>query len=128
VDGAYSQEIPLSDVVAVAELEPNLLKIRTKTSVFTFDGQNLIENPRFTDFVDLSPTLRLGYIDKNDRQKLALGNFGTDVSVLVLLDRSTGTSTLLRKDISLETLFLKDDTPVFLDANGKIFSLNFSSL
>jgi hypothetical protein len=75
----------------------SLWHIRTETGSYTTRNNILIEDIRFTDAIDLTPQIRLGYIDKNDTAKLSIGNFSLGQSVLVRLDRTTGESTIVRK-------------------------------
>jgi hypothetical protein len=71
--------------------------IRTSTGSWVTDGQKETEDIRFTDAIDLTPDIRLGYIDKNDTTKLSIGNFAQGQSVLVRLDRTTGESRVIRE-------------------------------
>ncbi len=75
----------------------SLWHTRTDTGSYTTRNNVLIEDIRFTDAIDLSPDIRLGYIDRDDTAKLSLGNFPLGQSVLLRLDRTTGESTIVRK-------------------------------
>ena len=70
---------------------------RTETGSLVAMGENETEDIRFTDAIDLTPEIRLGYIDQKDTAKLSLGNFSLGQSVLIRLDRTTGESVVVRK-------------------------------
>ncbi len=75
--------------------------MRTETGSFVIDSDKITEDIRFTDAIDLTPEIRLGYIDKNDTAKLSIGNFVPNQSVLVRLDRTTGEGVTVRKGIDI---------------------------
>ena len=49
-------------------------KVRTQDRVYENIGQDWEKNMRFTDYIDLTPYDRLGYIDASDSEHLSLGN------------------------------------------------------
>ena len=64
-------------------------KIRTSSGSYELSGERLIEDIRFSDSIDISPQIRLGYIDRDDTTKLKLANLPLGESLLIRLDRST---------------------------------------
>ncbi len=76
---------------------PEGMKVRTKNNVYFQSQENWIENPRFTDYIDISPRYRIGYIASNDSEKLELSNYPKGESVLVRVDRETGVSTVITR-------------------------------
>jgi hypothetical protein len=98
-------------------------KIKTKDSIYTYTDWILTENPRFTDFVDISSEYRVGYIDKNDKKRRMLANLTDDSSFLVLLDRYSGNATYKKITESLQTCFLEANNPVCRASDGNRFLL-----
>jgi hypothetical protein len=64
-------------------------KILTSSGSHELVGERLIEDIRFSDSIDISPEIRLGYIDKKDTSKLRLANLPLGQSLLIRLDRTT---------------------------------------
>ncbi len=54
-------------------------------------------NTRFTDWLDISDRVRIGYISADDTKKLQLSNMNLGQSVLILLDRYTGQSSIIQQ-------------------------------
>jgi hypothetical protein len=86
----------LIDPVSILRIETGY-KVTTRTGVWTSDGDAWTENPRYSDYLDISPTERIGYIRSTDTARLSIANLPSGVSVLSLLDRSTGRSIPLRQ-------------------------------
>ncbi len=101
----------------------NEWKIRTSTGSFSLRWDRLLDDIRFTDSIDISPQVRIGYIDKSDTLKLSLGNFPSATSVLVRLNRATGESVVLRKWFDIRALFFYKNEPVYMDDLGNIYSI-----
>ena len=116
--------IPFSqdDILSVSVLGDEW-KIKTKNSIYTSTDGILTENPRFTDFVDISSQYRVGYIDKNDKKRINLSNLTDDSSFLVLLDRYSGNATYKKIIESLKTCFLEENNPVCIGSDGNRFLL-----
>ncbi len=125
LDGLTRIEIPRLWIQTVVPLE-RWWKIATSSWVFLFDDGVLSANPRFTDFLDITPTDRIGYIASTDTEKLQLWNFQPGISVLVRLNRSTGEVSILEQGIDIAYLYFLDGIPVFSDSTGKVYSLKFS--
>lgn len=98
-------------------------RVRTSQKVYDIISWKAVENIRFTDYIDLSPEVRIGYIDASDVTKLALSNFPPNISVLVRLDRRDGNTTVLRTGIDIKTLFLYQGAPAYLDNSDRIFTI-----
>jgi hypothetical protein len=101
----------------------NIWKMQTQWGVYIFDGEGMQENPRFTDFLDISPSKRLGYIAANDTNRLSLSNFAPWESVLVLLDRTNGQNYVIKRWVDIQTLFLEWSMPVYVDSSGKVWEI-----
>lgn len=97
--------------------------VATQSWLYEFVSDSWRKNPRFTQYVDLSEKYRLGYIDEKDQQKLQLSNFPTNQSLLILLDRSTGKSEVVRKWISLQGFFTKNEKKYLLDTWRKYYEI-----
>ena len=97
----FTRDITLQSVGNISEIgntsSGSTWHLRTETGSFTAHGDEYNEDIRFTDAIDLTPEIRLGYIDKNDTTKLSIGNFAIGNSVLVRLDRETGESRVVRE-------------------------------
>ncbi len=101
----------------------DIWKFQTSSWVYTYDGEELQENPRFTDFLDISPSIRLWYIDKDDTSRLSLSNFPSGESVLISLDRTTGKSYVVKKGLGIRTLFFHGATPAYIDPSENIWDI-----
>jgi hypothetical protein len=95
--------------------------VRTSSGSFVLQWEDLIEDIRFTDAIDLDHDTRLGYIDATDSKKLSLGNFPLGQSVLIRLNRITGESVVLRKGIDVRVFIQYDQHPAYMDSIGNIF-------
>lgn len=74
-----------------------------------------MKNPRFTDYIDISPSLRIGYIAASDTEKLTLQNLKNDTSYIVSLDRDTGISKVLKTGMTIQGFLFHEEKPAFLD-------------
>lgn len=98
-------------------------RILTSSGTFELKWDRLVQDIRFTNSIDISPQIRIGYIDKRDTTKLSLGNFPLTDSLLIRLDRVTGQSIVLRRGIDIRTLFYYDGVPAYIDLSGKIYTI-----
>ena len=96
---------------------------RTGTGSWVLDWEKKMEDIRFTDAIDLTPDIRLWYIDKNDTAKLSIGNFATGNSVLVRLDRTTGESRVVREWLDIRALLLYRGRPAYVDSMGQVYEI-----
>lgn len=113
--------------IAVVGLQDSW-KIQTQSGVYLYNPDLWVqENPRFTDFLDISPSKRLWYIAANDSLKLSLSNFPAGESVLVLLDRTNGKSYVVKKGVSIRSLYFEWDTPVYVDSAGKVWKIELNN-
>ena len=94
-DLSGEQEITTPSARISSVVSGNLWKILTSSGSYELSGDRIIEDIRFSDSIDISPQIRLGYIDKNDTTKLALANLPLGESLVIRLDRSTGESTIV---------------------------------
>lgn len=69
--------------------------VTTEHGSYSYSDGVWLENPRFTSFIDLDTTTRLGYIDKTDTDKRLLSNISTKESLLFLIDRTTGKADII---------------------------------
>ena len=97
--------------------------IRTSSGSYIDEWDSLSEDIRFTDAIDLTPDIRLGYIDANDTIKLSLGNFSFGQSVLVRLDRTTGESRVVRQWVDIGALLLYRGRPAYSSSVWDIFTI-----
>jgi hypothetical protein len=97
--------------------------IHTETGSYIGDGEKEIEDIRFTDAIDLTPDIRLGYIDQKDTTKVSIGNFPQGQSVLIRLDRTTGESRVVRRGLSIGALFLYNNRPAYMNPEGDIYTI-----
>ena len=86
-----------------------------------------LENPRFTSFIDLDATTRLGYIDKTDTNKRLLSNISSKESLLFLIDRTTGKSDIISEWEDIDAFIYEDGLPAYIDTEGNIFILSLTS-
>lgn len=114
MDGRKSIIFPYNETVTLVNSD-NFWKIRTKKNVYTFENGDWRKNPRFTDYIDISPSLRIGYIAASDTEKIALQNLKQDTSYIISLDRDTGTSKILKTGITIQGFFFHEGKPAFLD-------------
>lgn len=109
---------------SLVQFDTMIWKIQTASWAYLYDGDSIIQNPRFTDFLDISSTIRIGYIDQTDKKRLELSNFPLNESVLVFLNRGTGDNYVLKKGISIKTLYFDLDwSPVYMDWAGKTWEI-----
>lgn len=73
--------LPIDEIVAIRGGVK--LNIRTRTAVYDIKSGIPEENIRFSDYIDISPEIRIGYIDKSDTKKLSLSNYEPGKSVIV---------------------------------------------
>lgn len=98
-------------------------KIRTENGVYTDQNGNWKKNPRFSDYIDVSDTLRIGYIDVSDTDMLSLQGFPSDRSVLVYLDRTTNTAFLLKNGLDILGFTSLQGEKALVTKDGKIYTL-----
>ncbi len=119
----FSEEVELpaglSEIVSIAK-EGNTWKVQTPTTVYESVWNEWRENIRFSDFLDISRTKRIGYIRGEDTKKLSLGNFPLGQGVLILLDRSTGESYTLETGVKIQSLIMTENWPAMMDEDGTI--------
>jgi hypothetical protein len=97
LDGIYSTIFPYNELIEAVTLDKNIWKIKTNNSLYEKISDIWRENPRFTDYTDLSSRYRIGYIDATDSEKLSLGNFPLGISVFVLIDRTSTDMRIIKK-------------------------------
>jgi hypothetical protein len=69
--------------------------VTTEHGSYSYSDGVWLENPRFTSFIDLDATKRLGYIDKTDTGRRLLSNISSKESVIFLVDRTTGKADII---------------------------------
>ena len=123
----FTRDITLQSVGNISEIgnisSGSTWHIRTETGSWISDGDEYNEDIRFTDAIDLTPEIRLGYIDKNDTTKLSIGNFALGNSVLVRLDRETGESRVVREWLDIRALLLYRGRPAYVDTTGQVYEI-----
>ncbi|MBC7503907.1 hypothetical protein H7169_02965 [Candidatus Gracilibacteria bacterium] len=113
--------IPDRPIISVVPGTP--WKILTSSGSYELSGERLIEDIRFSDSIDISPQIRLGYIDKKDSAKLTLANLPLGQSLLIRLDRRTGESIIVDSGIDMVTFFRYRDRPSYIDSSGNVHSI-----
>lgn len=110
---------------SVVELQDGW-KIQTQSGVYFYDSDVWAEeNPRFSDFLDISPSKRLWYIAADDTNRLGLSNFAPWESVLVLLNRTNGQNYVVKRWLNIRTLYFDWTTPVYMDTSGRVWEISF---
>ncbi len=96
-----SMNFPFPDDIEMID-HTDAWKVQTDRSVYTFDGNAWAKNTRFSDFIDIDPVYRMGYIRADDTDKKSLGNYKQNGGIFVLLDRMNGSSQVVaeNKDIT----------------------------
>lgn len=102
---------------------PEGIKVRTETGVLSQVDENWIENPRFTDYIDLNARYRIGYIAKTDTEKLELSNYPKGESVLIRVDREIGTSSVIARGLSITAFAQLDGVFSYIDDTGDIWKI-----
>lgn len=93
LDGTLSVSFPFPDAVEIVQNISNTWKVLTRDGVMTLSSLGWEKNPRFRDYIDISPEYRLGYLSKDDKEKKSLQNIDSAESLFLLLDRK---STIVR--------------------------------
>lgn len=119
LDGQDSRVFDIPEKIQIVDLSWNS-RVLTVDGVYELIAGKWKKNPRFTDYIDLSPTRRLGYIDKNDILKLSLQNLSPWVSVIQLIERDTGKSTIIKIGLDIQWFVHVDGKVGFLDMDGNI--------
>ncbi len=114
----YSENIEIVD-------SADSWKVTTKQNVYTLEGDRWRENPRFTDYIDISPSTRIGYIDAKDRDKLILQNLPQGIPVIISVNRFTGKSEIMKTGLSIMGFFTLDGAPTILLPDGTFGALKF---
>lgn len=96
-------------------------KILTDSWVFLVKDVSFEQNARFTDWIDWGSRYRIWYIDKIDTHKLELSDYPLWQSILLLFDRDTNTTRILRTWIHIKFLFYIGDTPAFVDGDNALW-------
>lgn len=71
-------------------------KIRMGDTLYEYRMNTWQKSIRFTDFIDLSPRWRIGYIGATDSEKRSIRNITSSESQILLLDRKNGREKTLR--------------------------------
>jgi hypothetical protein len=79
------------------EYKNDIWKIKTERALYEKINDTWQENPRFTDYIDISRRYRIGYIDASDTVKLSLSNLPPGISVFILLDRTSTDTKIIKK-------------------------------
>jgi hypothetical protein len=122
LDGEKAQIFPSGERVEIVTFDPvrPSWKVRTESSLYIFEYGRWSKNPRFTDYIDISPRYRLGYIDVRDRAKLVLQSLPTDAPVFLLLDRESNKASTLKSGVISSGLYFLDGHVVTLSPQGAI--------
>ncbi len=122
IDLSHEKEISIiPNIISIVPGE--IWKIQTNTGTMELKWDTFISDIRFTNSIDLSPQIRIGYIDKKDTKKLSIANLPANESVLIRLDRTTGSSVVLRRNIDIRILFFYGGKPAYVDISGNIYTI-----
>lgn len=102
---------------------PDGMKVRTKNNVYLESQEGWVQNPRFTDYVDIGSRYRIGYIAQSDTEKLELSNYPKGESVLIRVDRETGTSNIIARGLSIAAFAQLDGVFSYIDDAGDIWKI-----
>lgn len=121
-----SMNFPFSEPIKMVD-HTDLWKVTTDRSVYTFDGNTWTKNPRFSDFIDLDQTHRIGYIRASDVDKKSLGNYKQNGGIFVLLDRTDGSSQVVAENKDIIGFFSFGWFPVYLDtSSGDVYKVSIT--
>ena len=124
VDSSSEKQVSFdSDISIKGVVSGKNWSFRTQTGSWILSWNRVMEDIRFTDSIDISPSIRLGYIGRYDSQKLSLGNFPTGESLLIRLDRTTWDSSIVRRWVDINMFFYYKNMPSYIDEQGNIFSI-----
>lgn len=115
--------VPHIDTILLARKENTSLILTTKRGSMERVHTEFRGNPRYTDWIDLDTRYRLGYIDASDSTKLSLQNYPPNTGILILLDRSTGVSSILRTPFDMMGFMRLGDGIGFIDKTGQKFTI-----
>lgn len=125
LDGSISANFPYSEDVKIIQYSDNTWKILTTNWVFIQSSFGWEENPRFRDYIDLSPQYRLGYLAAADREKKSLQNIESSESLLLLLDRKSTTIHTLEKGREIVGFIFYENVPAYIDSAGDIWKITY---
>lgn len=128
LDGRDTIDFPSLSPPTIIEKTWDEWKVRTQDGVYTSLGNGWKKNPRFTDYIDISPRYRIGYIDRNDSAKLELQNLALQGSVFVLIDRDDPASHLLLRGKDILGFITLDRAPHVLLPDGTLELLQIDLL
>jgi hypothetical protein len=114
---------PNSERIITIVYDSNTWKVQTEKNLYELVNGIWKINPRFTDYIDIDSRYRLGYIKKSQSEKLKLQNFSQSNSIMVLLDRTKNTTTLMKKWIEIVGFLRYNEEPAFLDTEWEIYRL-----
>ena len=115
----YAEDIQLVDHTGV-------WRVVTDRSVFTFEWDAWVKNPRFSDFIDIDSDYRIGYISEYDTMKKELGNFTQKWGIFLLLDRRNAGIQVLSENKNIIGFLYSENVPAYLDQNGDIYKLSIT--
>lgn len=110
---------------SVVKLVNGTWKFRTNTWVYILQNKSLQLNPRFSDFLDISDTERIWYIWSYDTERLKLSNFPESQSILIFLNRKTGESYVLKRNIDIKALFFYEWKPAYVDSFWRVWYVDY---
>lgn len=122
LDMQFQREIPVTNVTWYVRSD-NEEKIYTQSWTISLFWNKYVPNPRFTDWIDISWDMRIGYIASDDIDRLSLSNIVPRQSVLVSVDRRTWESLIIQRWLDIDMLMYIDSVPVYVDQEGKIWKI-----
>ena len=124
IDGNDTIVFPIDGTINIIDSDRSNWKVQTDHGVYMHEWWRWKKNPRFTDYIDISDTLRVGYIDKKDSKLLDLSNFQLNTSILLLVNRRTGESRTLKLWLDIIGLYHREWVwPTILFPDGTLGSI-----
>ncbi len=104
--------------------QEGIWKVQAPSWLYERDSSGKWEkNMRFSDYIDITPDHRLGYISASDTQLLTLNNLPSWNGVFVILDRVSWESYIVRDSFDIRWFFYESGIPMFHDESWEKYSI-----
>jgi hypothetical protein len=101
-------------------------KISTPLWVFQEVDLQWEKNMRFTDFIDISPYIRIWYIAADDKERLSLSNLPLGEWVFVSLDRKTWKNYILKNGVTIKGFAYFGKSPGYIGVDGRKYTIEYN--
>lgn len=125
LDGQHKTIFPYQESIDIVSFSDSW-KVRTQNSIYEWQEDTWKKNLRFTDYIDISPRYRIGYIDQSDKEKLSLANLSSENSLFILLDRTNAETRIIKKWKTIRGFFQYEWLPAILDSEGVISKIEIT--